>query len=474
VLFNSLIFILFSFLFFTFFWIIRRGKKQATWIYIIFFSFIFYGWWDWRFLFLIIASGLIDFYVGQTIYKYRKYKKPLLILSLLGNLGILGAFKYSKFIFEQLELLLSYFELGISISSNYSEFLSILPVGISFYTFQSMSYTIDIYKGNLKPTYNIFKFFAYLSMFPQLVAGPIVRSKTLMPQLDKLKPTNEIERWHGLKLIAYGFFKKVFLADNIAPFVNTAFADINQTESSVYWWLVMIGFSFQIYLDFSGYTDIARGLAKWMGFHFKMNFNHPYTSTSIREFWQRWHISLSTWFRDYVYIPLGGSRKGKFKSHFYMWITMLVSGFWHGASWNFIVWGWLHALFLSIERISKWPRFFQTRITKGVAVFIVMIQVILAWVFFRAENIVDALKILKNMIFINGDIHFTVTNDVRNGLYFILFAFIIEYVLLRIKLRNIFANRKNLRVVEVILLAFMISITIFLRGKGHEFIYFQF
>ncbi len=152
-------------------------------------------------------------------------------------------------------------------------------------------------------------------MFPQLVAGPIVRAKTLLPQLDRLKRSNEIERWHGLKLIAFGFFKKVLIADNLAPMVNTGFADINNSSSTVYWWLIMLAFTFQIYCDFSGYTDIARGIAKWMGFHFKMNFNHPYRSTSIRHFWQNWHISLSTWFRDYVYIPLGGSKKGKFRSH---------------------------------------------------------------------------------------------------------------------------------------------------------------
>jgi len=474
VLFNSIIFIIFSIVFFSFFWIIKKQKKQIFWAYIILFSFIFYGWWDWRFLFLIILSGFIDFFAGKLIYQFPKYKKYFLFLSLVGNIGILGLFKYSRFILEQIELLLYYCDINVELIENIPEFIYVLPIGISFYTFQSMSYTIDIYRGDLVPTNNVLKFFAYLSMFPQLVAGPIVRSKTLMPQLERLKLTNEIERWHGLKLIAFGFFKKVLLADNIAPLVNTAFVDINKTDSSLYWWMVMLGFSFQIYLDFSGYTDIARGLAKWMGFHFKMNFNHPYLSSSLREFWRRWHISLSTWFRDYVYIPLGGSKKGRFRSHLNMWITMIISGFWHGASWNFIIWGCLHAIYLSIERLLKWPKMFNKVLTEKFAVLFIMIQIILAWVFFRAQSISDSLKILRNMLYLNTDMDFKLNVDIKNGLYFVLFAVIIEYGLLKFKLRNIITNKRTLYYLEIALLAVIVSFTIFLRGKGHEFIYFQF
>jgi len=337
-----------------------------------------------------------------------------------------------------------------------------------------MSYTIDVYKGYLKPTRNVFHFFAYLSLFPQLVAGPIVRASTLIPQLVRMKPTTETERWHGIKLIAFGFFKKVVLADNLAPMVNTAFADVNQTQSSIYWWLTILGFAFQIYCDFSGYTDIARGLAKMMGFHFKMNFNHPYLSSSIKQFWQNWHISLSTWFRDYVYIPLGGSRKGKFRSHLNMWITMVVSGFWHGASWNFIIWGWLHAFYLSIERILKWPKIMHQLHLKWLATFLVMFQVLLAWVFFRAQTFADALTILKNMLSFNTSTEFKITSDLRNGFYFMIVALLIEYLFYRIKMRNLFKNPIRLKFAETFLIAFLIAVTIFLRGKGHEFIYFQF
>ena len=218
-----------------------------------------------------------------------------------------------------------------------------------------MSYTIDVYRGRMKPVTNLFHFFAFLSMFPQLVAGPIVRARDLIPQLEKNRDTTEAERWDGLKLIVGGYFKKVVIADNLAPFVNTAFAAVPSPDSSLYWWLVIAAFAFQIFFDFAGYSDIARGLAKWMGYDFLVNFDHPYTSTSLREFWARWHISLSTWFRDYVYIPLGGSKKGESWGHVSMWMTMVISGLWHGAAFHFLVWGAVHALFLSIERITLWP-----------------------------------------------------------------------------------------------------------------------
>ncbi len=473
-LFNSIIFLVFSILFFSFFWIIKKQKNKLAWVYLVIFSFIFYGWWDWRFIFLIIGSGLIDFFSGLLIFRYRRFAKPLLLLSLTANLGVLFLFKYSRFIFTQIENLFKHFDVVLNLTKNYPEFLYILPIGISFYTFQSMSYTIDVYKGELKPTKSIFKFFAFLSMFPQLVAGPIVRSKTLLPQLDKMRQTSEVERWHGIKLIAFGYFKKVLLADNLAPMVNTAFADVHQTSSTLYWWLAMLGFTFQIYCDFSGYSDIARGLAKIMGFHFKMNFDHPYLSGSFKEFWQRWHISLSTWFRDYVYIPLGGSRKGKFRSHLNMWITMVVSGFWHGASWNFVIWGWLHAIYLSVERWSKWPKILSKLNLKWLATVLVMFQVVLAWVFFRAQTFGDAIAILRNMLLVNTNVDFKLTDDFKNGLYFILFALLIEYVFYRFKVRHFVKNEMMRRIVEILLIALMITVTIFLRGKGHEFIYFQF
>lgn len=324
-LFNSIIFLVFGSLFFALLPLINKQKNNTRWIFFTFASFVFYGWWDWRFLFLIIGSGLIDFFAGKLIYKYPRRRTFFLIASLFGNLGSLAAFKYNSFLARNIEALLQFTSLDVNLQNQIPEFMYILPVGISFYTFQSMSYTIDIYRGRLKPTANIVHFFTYLSMFPQLVAGPIVRAKELLPQLKRVRKVSPQESWNGFHLILTGYFKKVVLADNIAPLVNYAFSDANTSNSTLYWWVVMLGFAFQIYFDFSGYSDIARGIAKWMGIHFKMNFNHPYNSTSLREFWTRWHISLSTWFRDYVYIPMGGSRKGKLRSHLNMWITMVVS-----------------------------------------------------------------------------------------------------------------------------------------------------
>ena len=320
-LFNSLTFIIFSALFFLI-WPLLKYNSNLRFIYITVASFIFYGWWDWRFLFLIIFSGLIDFIAGIYMFSHPRYKKFILWISLTMNIGCLGIFKYTHFISENIEKLFA--ALGMNIQLLDPGFHIILPVGISFYTFQSMSYTIDIYKGELKPTKNIFHFFSYLSLFPQLVAGPIVRAKDLIPQMEKWHPVSEQERWNGTKLIVFGFFNKMVIADNLAPFVSTAFSNPSNTTSSIYWWVVILSFSIQIYGDFSGYSDIARGLAKWMGYNFRLNFNHPYSSTSIREFWTRWHISLSTWFRDYVYIPLGGSKNGMMKGLLCMWVTMLT------------------------------------------------------------------------------------------------------------------------------------------------------
>lgn len=473
-LFNSLVFLIFGAVFFLFWWKLKKKSTTITWGALVFFSFIFYGWWDWRFLFLIIFSGLIDYFSAWAIYKKPGHKKLFLGLSLLGNLGSLGVFKYSSFLLGEAEKLLSAVGVHVELTANFPDFFMILPVGISFYTFQSMSYTIDVYKGEIKPVKNVLHFFAYLSMFPQLVAGPIVRARSLLPQLLKPRKTTELERWHGTKLIAFGFFKKVLLADNIAPLVNSAFNNVHQTGSSVYWWVVIVGFAIQIYCDFSGYSDIARGLAKWMGFHFKMNFNHPYRALSMREFWQRWHISLSTWFRDYVYIPLGGSRKGKFRSHINLWITMVISGFWHGASFNFIVWGALHAFYSSFERVVKWPEFLKKYRLKYLAGLLVMFQVLLAWVFFRAETIGDSFKVIGDMLSFNSLSDFSITDEVRNGFYYILIFIAGEYGFQHIRLNRLIRNKKVLWGIEVFLIALLVMVTIYFRGIGNEFIYFRF
>ncbi|MBN2441004.1 MAG: MBOAT family protein [Spirochaetales bacterium] len=265
-------------------------RQNLRWIFIIITSAVFYGWWDWRFLFLIAASGSIDFFAALGIKRWQNHKKLFLILSIIGNLGSLGIFKFLFFFTSNFNYFFSFLPIHFSLTV----LQLTLPVGISFYTFQSMSYTIDVYRGNLKPTTNPLHFFSYIIMFPQLVAGPIIRASDLLPQLATGTPVTEENRYKGLTLIIHGYFKKVVIADTLGYAVNIAFGANNPVESSPFWIMIIIMFAFQIYCDFSGYSDIAGGLAKWMGYDFSLNFNHPYISRSLREFWSRWHISLST------------------------------------------------------------------------------------------------------------------------------------------------------------------------------------
>lgn len=470
-LFNSLVFFIFAACFYSFWPLCNR----VTWVrlfYLTAASFVFYGWWDWRFLLLILASGFIDFFSGLGMFRFPAWKKSFLILSILGNIGSLAAFKYSSFLAENIDALFLALNINLGLSSRIPEFMWILPVGISFYTFQSMSYTIDIYRSELRPTKSILHFFAYLSMFPQLVAGPIVRAKDMLPQLLLTHRSTEQERYDGLRLVAKGFFKKVVIADNLAPAVNAAFSATELSLSSAYWWMVITAFAFQIYCDFSGYSDIARGLARWMGYDFVINFRNPYVSSSIKEFWARWHISLSTWFRDYVYIPLGGNSAGSAKAYIYLWITMVVSGVWHGAAWTFIIWGGLHAFFATFERFTKWPQLVKRfPCGKGVATILVLVQVWVAWVFFRAESFSQAIDILKIMFSFSGGLTCSLGFDAD---MFLMFAIILEISIYFDFVKKIRKYTAVYPVFEPLAVAFVIFISIYFRGIGSEFIYFQF
>ncbi len=470
-LFNSLDFILFLGAFLVF-WPLMRRENNRRWIFLVCASFVFYGWWDWRFLFLIVFSGLLDFYCGLGMERFSRWRKTFLILSIIGNLGTLGIFKYLDFGIGNVNALMSFF--GIDVNLPAAGLM--LPIGISFYTFQSMSYTIDIYRGSLKPTRNVAHFFAYLAMFPQLVAGPIVRAKDLLPQLMSASPTTEKQRWEGFRLIIHGFFKKVVIADNLAPIVAMAFNAETPAASSIYWWCIMMMFSFQIYCDFSGYSDIARGLANWMGYEFPVNFNHPYISKSFQEFWTRWHISLSSWFRDYVYIPLGGSRKGKASTHMNIWVTMLLSGFWHGAAWTFIAWGALHAAMLSLEKVSNWPkRILSLPGGKVLAVLFVYALVLIGWVFFRAQSFSQAGEVLTIMFSfqsVDGNI---IKELVSYKCVAILLIMICReiYCGLGVDVTDLI-DRHTGRVYQPALTGMVLILCIYLRGPGSEFIYFQF
>ena len=470
--FNSVIFLFFAFIFFSL-WPIMNKKSGSRWSFLTIMSFVFYGWWDWRFLFLILISGLIDFAAGHYILKRPDRKKTFLIVSLAGNILSLAFFKYSGFFAEMLEYLAHLSGSSIQIKSHLPAFALIVPVGISFYTFQSMSYTIDVFKGKLKPVKNIWHFFAYLSMFPQLVAGPIVRAKDLLKQLAEKRIVSSMQKWHALKLIAFGLFQKTVLADNIGVLVNKAYSEGNLETGTAFWWMVLVAFAFQIYCDFSGYSLIAKGLAKYMGYHFKMNFNHPYLSKSFKEFWTRWHISLSSWFRDYVYIPLGGNKKGKLLGIFFMYLTMVLSGFWHGPAFHFIAWGFLHAFYLMLERFTKWGKWSpQMLFLKAFKMLTVFVLVLFAWNFFRANSMHQSFQVFKNLVSFESSGDFALSYF--NALFFLGLAVVIEIVYAFYSRKLLLKTLYQRYHLDMVFVAACIVGHLFFRGPESEFIYFQF
>ena len=395
-LFNSIDFAIFFPIFYLLYWIVSK-KLTIRNILILAGSYVFYAWWDWRFLFLIIFSSFVDYFIGQKIYnaKSKKSKKGYLIVSLLSNLGLLAYFKYTNFFIDSFINSFRFF--GAELDS-YSLYI-ILPVGISFYTFQTLSYTIDIYRDRLEPTKNWLAFFSFVAFFPQLVAGPIERASHLLPQFFKTYSFNYKLFKSGLLLVAFGLFKKMVIADRLAILVNEVY---NSPEIYAGTDLIIatIFFAIQIYCDFSGYSDIAIGIARTMGFDLMKNFDAPYFARSITDFWRRWHISLSTWFRDYVYIPLGGSRKGEYRVYLNLFIVFVVSGLWHGAAITFIIWGAIHGLIIVAEKV--FGNYGLTINRKGFAssifftIFTFMV-VCFAWIFFRANSFADSMYIVRNI-----------------------------------------------------------------------------
>ena len=418
-LFNSLEFLLFLPVVFAAYWTLNlwtnrpRGLQLQN-LLLLFASYVFYGWWDWRFLSLIAFSTLVDFAVGLQIAKANvrdiaddadesvrsRTARRWLGVSLAVNLGLLGYFKYANFFIEN--WIQAWSSIGVAMDP--WSLKVILPVGISFYTFQTLSYSIDVYRRKLVPTSNLIEFAAFVSFFPQLVAGPIERASALLPQIGSRRRFDYKEGVHGLRLILWGMFKKVVVADTCALYVNDVFDNCSEYSGAT----LMMGavfFAFQIYGDFSGYSDIAIGTARLFGIKLMTNFRTPYFSRDIAEFWRRWHISLSTWFRDYLYIPLGGSRTGKWKAVRNTFAIFLVSGFWHGANWTFLIWGLIHALlFLPLLLLNRNRRHTgeiaegrwlpSLRETLGMACTFAVVT--LAWVFFRAENVEHACEYIAN------------------------------------------------------------------------------
>jgi alginate O-acetyltransferase complex protein AlgI len=453
-------------------WPWSRHDRQTRWLTLTAFSFFFYGYWDWRFLFLLIGTGLIDFWAALALMRPGARKKLLLTLSLGANLGVLGFFKYAGFFAQQTHGLAGWPSAG---AVDWARTI-ILPVGISFYTFQSMSYTIDVYRGQLKPTRSLPHFCAYLSLFPQLVAGPIIRAADLLPQLEHPGDFTAANRWRGLERIALGFFKKLVIADNAAPFVNEVFGTIDPTGTGgAIWWLAALFFALQIYCDFSGYSDIAIGLASWMGYSFPENFTRPYSALGFREFWARWHISLSTWFRDYVYIPLGGNRGGRFHQHLVLWVTLLASGLWHGANWTFLTWGAAHAALLSLERLTAWPKQI-VRLPAGrkLGFALTFLLVLLTWILFRAETLTQALSVLRQMLTHPVGGLSAALGHLHAGHLLALASFLGLALVPTLHARPAWTVRLGRPLVRFAAVVCAILAAIFLRGTGHEFIYFKF
>jgi alginate O-acetyltransferase complex protein AlgI len=392
-LFNSLDFAIFLPIVFLLYWFVAQKNLKLQNVLIVVASYVFYGWWDWRFLSLILFSTVVDYLIGQRLTTEDKQSKRKILLwtSIAVNLGFLGFFKYYNFFLENFVDAFSLF--GMQINANSLNI--ILPVGISFYTFQTLSYTIDVYRNKLEPTKDFIAFSAFVCFFPQLVAGPIERATNLLPQFYKKRTFEYHKAVDGMRQILWGLFKKVVIADNCAEFANQIFnnsADMNGSTLV----LGAIFFTFQIYGDFSGYSDIAIGTSRLFGFDLKQNFATPYFSRDIAEFWRRWHISLSTWFRDYLYIPLGGSRGGTWMKVRNTFAIFLVSGFWHGANWTFIIWGALNAIYFLPLLLTNNNRKNLGVVAEGkllpslrelFAMLTTFMLTVFAWIFFRAENI---------------------------------------------------------------------------------------
>ena len=482
-LFTSLDFAIFLPIVFFLYWFVAQKDLKLQNALIVVASYFFYGWWDWRFLSLIIFSTVVDYLVGQKLRSEEKQskRKVLLWTSILVNLGFLGFFKYYNFFLENFIDAFSLF--GMQINANSLNI--ILPVGISFYTFQTLSYTIDVYKKKLEPTKDFIAFSAFVCFFPQLVAGPIERATNLLPQFYKKRTFEYHKAVDGMRQILWGLFKKVVIADNCAEFANQIFnnsADMNGSTLV----LGAIFFTFQIYGDFSGYSDIAIGTSRLFGFDLKQNFATPYFSRDIAEFWRRWHISLSTWFRDYLYIPLGGSRGGTWMKVRNTFAIFLVSGFWHGANWTFIIWGALNAIYFLPLLLTNNNRKNLGVVAEGkllpsfrelIAMLTTFILTVFAWIFFRAENVGHAINYIGG-IFSKNILNIPLFDNRMNALItlFLISVFILaewlgrkdKYALEKI----IFKFNATARILIYYLL--MILIFWFTNGDNQKFIYFQF
>jgi len=395
-LFHTWDFLVFFLIVFPVYFFLRRYNGPMN-LWLLAASYVFYGWWNPYYLILIAATTTLDWWIGLRMGREGARRKFWLVLTVLSNVGCLAFFKYAGFVTNNLNALL-----GTSFANPAKDLMTglgmayLLPVGISFFTFQSMSYTIDVYRGKIPVERSLLRFATFVSLFPQLVAGPIERASNLLPQLHKAPRITRRHLTDGGSQFLVGLFKKVALADYLALYVDKVYADPGSFQSGALV-LATVAFAWQIYFDFSGYTDMARGIGHAMGFRFMQNFDNPYVATGLGDFWSRWHISLSTWFKDYLYFPLGGNRNGKLATYRNMLVTMIVSGVWHGAAWTFVIWGALHAAGRVLTRELEGTSVWRDRVPRLAKQVLVFAFVCFAWIFFRARTLDDAWTVATRM-----------------------------------------------------------------------------
>ena len=480
-LFNSLNFLIFLPIVFLLYWFVFKPIKWQN-LLVVVASYVFYGWWDWRFLFLIVLTTLCSFISGLLIEQYkgeRNKQKWISAANIVLNLAILALFKYYNFFAENLQVLFN----GFGIHLDWPTLNIILPVGISFYTFQALSYSIDVYRKKINATRDALAFFAFISFFPQLVAGPIERATNLLPQFLKPRTFNESKAVDGLRQILWGFFKKVVVADTCASTLMYVWEDY-QHMSGISLFFGGLLFTFQIYGDFSGYSDIAIGTARLFGINLKRNFNYPYFSRSIPEFWRRWHISLMTWFRDYIYFPLGGSRCSKWKIIRNVFIVWGISGLWHGANWTFICWGLFHAVLLAIYNLLGINTKYEYEVAHGrlfpslkelCQMILTFFLAVIGWIIFRAETMTQAWQYLSRMF--TTPLEGNSVNSLKYTFFFVVIMLLAEW-LQRDKQHALeFVKPQGILKYRVARWSIYISVlmmTLVFAGEQSQFIYFQF
>jgi alginate O-acetyltransferase complex protein AlgI len=488
-LFNSIDFAIFLPIVFVLYWFITSRNLKLQNLLLLVSSYIFYGWWDWRFLSVIVFSSFVDYLIGIKLQETENQKKRqrLLWTSIIVNVGFLGFFKYSNFFIDNFVTAFSL--LGQDISQDNLNI--ILPVGISFYTFQTMSYTIDVYRKQLEPTKDIVAFFTYVAFFPQLVAGPMERARNLLPQFYLKRKFNYANATNGLRQMLWGLFKKIVIADNLSNYVELIY-DNTSDVSSFNLILGLILFSIQIYADFSGYSDIAIGTARLFGFEFKINFRYPLFARSIGERWRNWHISLSTWFRDYIYIPMGGSRGDKWTKFKNLMILFTISGFWHGANWTFILWGVFNGLFFAPSMLlgnnRKYLEPIDTNkifpsLKEAYLILQTFLLIAFTYIFFRAKNITHSyeyfLGILNNYnipLYPSRllNVYRIRSYDIALMMIFLIIMFSFEWFNRDKNHGLYFKENHKYPILRWSIYLFLIVIITLWPGKTENFIYFQF